>query len=749
MDQSDVQHFKIDPDDPFIFSVLRKSMYSNPLRTAIQEYFSNSRDSHRETNRTNIPVEFIINTRDNYFVVKDYGPGISEDRMSEVFLWYGRSTKRGDNRQTGGFGLGGKLGMALSDSFLVTTRVDGFQYEYCIYIDETSKGALKLLHKRPLTNDEKTGTEVRIPVPNGQTHQVEAYVREIGQWCNPTPVILGKPVIPHVKPLFSGNGWVILDPKDLNRMDRKPLCICDGIPFYGNIPTAFNINVPYSVIPVFKTGEIQLPANRENVHWCDLTANAFKQHIENFYNEYKVHLEKDLNDLNTWEDKLLYMHKVIDIFKDEKILKDLKYKDQIKFKTPDNYYDKTQNLYEFTYKPWHYEEKIHINYSVPATVAVNAYYDYANISGSNKKNLAEYLKTKNAFVIYNDLIEETAKEMVENLKTFEKKWGLYESRLKDYNEQKRKSRPSKPSNLQYTPIAGVATKDIQTKLYKYIKDNKITQNVFIVSAPFDDIPIKYDAKLSDVKNMEIVKPEKIKNVKPTIPSTVQFYQGYYKNTYIKDLGVSKQLLYMKFATKNSLMRAKSNNKKAFDNVKDYLSLLNLDFIIITDLEFKNLEKYQTGHNVKINMINFDDFIGEFIKQNPGLKESNHQDYNLAISKSLSDNIKKILCTHGKAEVKQKIEQIKPIKHSTELVWGSEKVQFTAHTSLLNYLVFLKHYNKNLKDELDKLKPIEYNIDRVQREIDGIKNYYPLLKHVYVSANNEKECIQYVKLMNTI
>lgn len=743
----ETQSFKIDPEDGFIFNVLRKSMYSNPLKIVVQEVMSNARDAMRESNKTNIPVEVIINTRDSYFVVKDQGPGITPQRMSEIVLWYGRSTKRDDNKQVGGWGLGFKSPYALADAFLITTRVNNTQYEYCAFIDESTKGALKLLNQRPMTNNEINGTEIRVPIPIDKIHQVEPYVREIAQWWNPTVTILGRPVIPHIKPLFSGNGWVILDPKDLNRMDRKPLCICDGIPFYGTIPTSYDIKVPYSVIPVFKTGEIQLPANRENVHWCDLTVNGFKEKIANFYKEYKVHLEKDLNGLNTWAEKLLYLHNVVDVFKDEKIINDLKYNNPIKFKTPDRYYDKTTNLYSFKYTPYYHEETINVNYSVESVVISTFYYDTITTSKSTKQNLADDLKNGKAYVIFNDLIDETAKEMIANLQDFEKRWATYQDRLKDYEQKKRKSRPSRPSCKEIGPYCGVATKDIREKLLEYIKQETLsTIRVYIVSAPHDDIPINYNAKLSDVKNLVLTKDVKPKEVKPSVPEYIEFFKGHYRSERISDFKNSNTVV-LKFPTKKQLLRTKAGHPTDIKQIKWALKNLDLHFVLMTELEFKKIAKYETANNIKLPIIDFEDFIVEFLKQNPGLKPSNVEDYNAFIISNISDGFRRILTQYAKADIVQRIEKLKPITHSKELIWNNKKIKYEQHTSLLNSLTSLKSHSKNLQSELVKLQPVEYNVSVAQREIEAIKDAYPLLKSCYITTQNQKDVVHYIQLIN--
>lgn len=739
------QKFKIDSDDSFLFDVLFEKMYSNPLRTACQEYLCNARDTMRACGKEKTPVEVIINTRDSYFVVKDRGEGITEDRMNEIFLWVGRSTKRESNKYTGSYGLGGKLAFALASSFLINTNVNGFHYEYCAYVNAESQRALTLLSKRELNPDEENGTEIRIPVRSDQINQVEPYVREIAQWWNPTVVILGRPVIPHIKPLFSGNGWVILDPKDLNRMDRKPLCICDGIPFYGNIPSSYDIHVPYSVIPVFKTGEIQLPANRENVHWCDLTVNGFKEKIANFYKEYKVHLEKDLNGLNNWHEKLLYLHNVVDIFKDEKILKDLSYKNPIKFKTPDFYSDKTTNLHSFEYVPYYSKETTRVSYEIHSIVLANSYYDYVQMSRSNKQNLANDLKSGKAYVIFNDLVDATAQEMVENLKDFEKRWTTYLARLEDYNQKKRKSRPSKPQNKEITPSAGVATKELREKLFEYIKQGKLEgRAIYIVSAPHDDIPVNYDAKLSDVKNIVLKKDVKPKAEKPSVPKTLECFRGYYRSESIDSLN---NYVLLKFQTKKELLRAKADRSRDFNKVLNTLEGLDIKLAMITELEFAKIAKYEKAHNVKINAMDFEDFIVEFLKQNPGLKPSNVDDYNSFLQFNLSDNLRKILLDNAKTDIAQRVEKLKPVSHAKELVWNNKKIPYNDHTSLLNHLTSLRVYSTNLNNVLANLSPMEYNVSKAQREIEAIKQVYPLLNHCTITEKNKKDFVHYIQLIN--
>jgi DNA topoisomerase VI subunit B len=146
-----------------IMKIMRSKLYSNPIKVLIQEYLCNARDANREAG-CDKPIEIFLPTKlSQSFEVRDYGIGISPSRMENVFIKYGESTKRQDNKQTGGFGIGAKSGWSYSDSFSVTTitqegeqRVKRF---YSAIIDETEQGSLVKIGDDQVV-DEPTGTRI-------------------------------------------------------------------------------------------------------------------------------------------------------------------------------------------------------------------------------------------------------------------------------------------------------------------------------------------------------------------------------------------------------------------------------------------------------------------------------------------------------------------------------------------------------------------------------------------------------------
>jgi hypothetical protein len=157
-------------------SILRSKLYSKPIQTLVQEYLCNARDAARELQTaktgTEKPILISIPTdRSKVFKVRDFGPGISPDRMADVFVKYCNSTKRNSNAQTGGFGIGAKSAFAYTDNFTVVSYVDGTARHYVAHLGKNNQGSLDLIDTKKTT--EPNGTEIQIAVSGDDLEEFE------------------------------------------------------------------------------------------------------------------------------------------------------------------------------------------------------------------------------------------------------------------------------------------------------------------------------------------------------------------------------------------------------------------------------------------------------------------------------------------------------------------------------------------------------------------------------------------------
>jgi len=123
---------------PFIFELVSKKLYSNPIGSMIREITSNCFDSHVEAG-TDEPVMISksYHVEEGWSIeFKDVGTGMSPDLMREIYMNWFSSTRRVSNDFLGAFGIGSKTPLSYADLFYITTIHDGKQYEYIFHKGE-------------------------------------------------------------------------------------------------------------------------------------------------------------------------------------------------------------------------------------------------------------------------------------------------------------------------------------------------------------------------------------------------------------------------------------------------------------------------------------------------------------------------------------------------------------------------------------------------------------------------------------
>ena len=103
-----------------IFNVLRNQLYSDKILAVIREYSCNAVDAHTEVGKNEEPIVVTLpNKLLLEFKVRDFGRGLTETEIGEIYAMYGESTKRGTNEQIGQLGLGCKSAFAYGDNFII------------------------------------------------------------------------------------------------------------------------------------------------------------------------------------------------------------------------------------------------------------------------------------------------------------------------------------------------------------------------------------------------------------------------------------------------------------------------------------------------------------------------------------------------------------------------------------------------------------------------------------------------------
>lgn len=281
------QHFGV--GDMSIVMELLTKLYSNPIQTLTQEYICNGRDANRE-NKTKKKLEITVPTKFSPTLkVRDYGIGLTPERISNVFLLYGNSTKRVNNKQTGGFGIGAKSAWSYTDSFTIFTYVDGIERTYLAH-KSSGNGNLDLISE--VETNEPNGTCVEIAVKQFDTDRFKnAVFRATFFWNDKEkPIIHGitdvdKEVIRHD---FEFDKVRLYDklPSFLNGYGKSYFVVIDGIPY--KLPkeiehkenfTKLNILVKANIVMSINTGDIEVAPSREEFIINDNTKEFLDNHV--------------------------------------------------------------------------------------------------------------------------------------------------------------------------------------------------------------------------------------------------------------------------------------------------------------------------------------------------------------------------------------------------------------------------------------------------------------------------------------
>lgn len=288
-----------------VFQMFTKLIYSNPIGTVVREITSNCFDSHIEAEnngeKINTPV-VIKKSYDNeagthYISFIDFGVGMSPERINEVYMVYFESTKRVDNTQIGGFGIGGKTPLAYKrstgqgeheydNSFYVITNYNGIKYYYCVYEGEEAP-EVNLLHQEETT--ERNGTEVRIPVLE---KDMETFEREMLRQLYYFENVLFEGFEKRdaegnyeFRSRYVTNDYQIIRGKSFwYRGDKYDgnMHVCLGRVAYPIDYSALNIDDDEYNLPVaikLEVGDIRVTASRENLDYNEQTIKVLKKKL--------------------------------------------------------------------------------------------------------------------------------------------------------------------------------------------------------------------------------------------------------------------------------------------------------------------------------------------------------------------------------------------------------------------------------------------------------------------------------------
>jgi hypothetical protein len=283
------------------FRILIDSLYSDKIQSMVREVASNAFDSHKLLGTTEkFYVHCPTNLRPEFFV-RDYGVGMTDDKVMHLYSTLFDSDKDESNDLVGAFGLGSKSPFAYTDQFCVSCYDGVSVRHYAAAIGEG--GVPQIIHAGTAPCEEPLGVRVSFNVKSADFAEFEKAINKVSLAFDPafeTNITLkSKKGAPGIK----GTGWQAFDTST------------------SDLPSQYNVRQGCVIYPLETTGGINLPwdngrkylfdapigcievtSSRESIAYSQPVIAYLKQRLVDFQEEYPKLIQKKVGKIDNVKD---------------------------------------------------------------------------------------------------------------------------------------------------------------------------------------------------------------------------------------------------------------------------------------------------------------------------------------------------------------------------------------------------------------------------------------------------------------
>ncbi len=331
------------------FKILSDGLYSNKIRAIIRELSCNALDSHVGAGKKDIPFEVHLPTiLEPWFAVRDFGMGLDNDQVVNVYTTYFESTKTDSNDFIGALGLGSKSPFSYTENFTVTAVKDGVRRIYSAFINEQGVPSIAQMSEDVLTTDSAAdtyaalagnGVEVKFSVTDRSDYQsFRNEALKVFKWFENKPTITGVTNFQHDKVEYKEKNIVpgVHTRNQNDYYERETVALMGNICYpLNNIPDpqksfgAVSNLLACGLVLEFDIGELDFAASREQLSYIPLTMKSIKKKLDNLNANLASHLAGKANAIpGEWERAFfLYTEQQHNLYRAavEKYVKDTKF----------------------------------------------------------------------------------------------------------------------------------------------------------------------------------------------------------------------------------------------------------------------------------------------------------------------------------------------------------------------------------------------------------------------------------------
>lgn len=290
------------------FKILSDGLYSNKHRAIVRELACNAVDSHVAAGIASTPIECHLPTAlDPWFSIRDYGVGLNDDQVTNIYTTYFESTKTASNDFIGALGLGSKSPFSYTENFTVTAIKDGVQRIYTAFINEL--GVPSIAKMAEMETDQGNGVEVKFAVNHKDFSVFASEAMDVFSWFKVHPRMTGN-VLPQRVRKFSRTD-VIPGVHIVENSRMGAVAIMGNIAYPITIPQETLRQLPDTedirvvlnspVVMEFAIGELDFQASREALSYIQSTIDAIVARCRLLFGTIRAQIEPELDSIeNLW-----------------------------------------------------------------------------------------------------------------------------------------------------------------------------------------------------------------------------------------------------------------------------------------------------------------------------------------------------------------------------------------------------------------------------------------------------------------
>ena len=279
------------------FSILSSGLYSNKIKAIIRELSCNALDSHIGAGKADVPFEVHLpSVLEPWFSVRDFGMGLDNNQVINIYTTYFESTKTDSNDFIGALGLGSKSPFSYTNNFTVTAIKGGVKRIYCAFINDSGVPSIAKMDEE--VTEEGDGVEVKFSVTD--RYDYNSFRNEANGvfiWFEKQPNVIGNSSYTPGKISYKEQNIVPGVHVQQHQYDQKSVALMGNIAYpLDNIPEEekhfgdLSTLLDCGLILEFGIGELDFAASREQLSYIPLTINSIRKKLELLNDNLASHL---------------------------------------------------------------------------------------------------------------------------------------------------------------------------------------------------------------------------------------------------------------------------------------------------------------------------------------------------------------------------------------------------------------------------------------------------------------------------